>query len=223
MISKTDFEKIDFYWFHHIMKEYELIPHDSLLFRASDTIEERPTPRLCPDTGKTGVYFSAYYSHLAECRCIEERRDMYLSMYKTTKTLRIQVGKYAFTNNYTGRYSQPFWTVPSEDNTSHYDSEIHSTDPNVIDFGHPTERDERHAELFLVEKDLENVVYVASVRITFGECVRIWYRQSWFEEMANRYILHSDSRGIPDVHNIENESFQPISYNLRERLHNEHE
>lgn len=183
------------------MKEYLIVRKNSLVFRASDTEERNPVVSTCPDTGKTGAYFSLYYSYLSEVRVTEEMKDKYINMYHTTQDMLINYGKYGFTDNYSGRYSEPNWIVAPEDNISHVDDRIISIDPNVVDFGDPY-KDEKHMELFLVEEDLSNLNFIDSWKLTIGECVRRWYKQSWFEQMANDYMYTPDGDRLRDVRDL---------------------
>lgn len=165
------------------------IPKHTILYRADDDIKPYLTPQKCPDTGKKGVYFSSFTPYHAETRCTERMKDQMISVYYLTSDIVVSDGKYAFTCNYTHPlYPTTGWEhVQEEDNISHFDDSLWSLDPNVIEYGN--EHDKRHSELFLTFDDLKCVTFDRAYLFTVGECIRKWYKQSWFETMVDQYVL----------------------------------
>lgn len=157
-----------------------------MLFRADDKACEHPIPKYCNDTGKTGVYFACNNVYLAETMCVEYMRNMTIARYVLEADIEVNVGKYGFTRGYT-KYPTSGWDkVDPSDNVSHYDDTLWPIDLNVIAIGHKA--DYRHSELFLVEEHLKHVRYIDHYTMTVGECVRKWYKQSWFEDMVDNYL-----------------------------------
>lgn len=167
--------------------DYVTLEKETVLYHANDLEVQTPYPMICPDTGKFGVYFSAFDNYLEECRCTERMRDQTISIYYLIENVTVSVGKYGFTRGYSDPYPTTGWeTVRNEDNISHYDDSLWPLDQNVIEYGN--DHDSKHAELFLTPNDLKKVRFVSSYRLTLGSCIRKWYKQSWFESMAHEYI-----------------------------------
>lgn len=148
--------------------DFVVIPANTVIYRASDVIEINPQPRLCDETGKTGVYFSAFSPYLAETMILEYGNSLYINVYELTKDISVNVGKYGFTRNYTGRYARFNWTVPEEDNISHFDNEICPIGDFIKEFNGV------HGELFLVERELSTIQYKSTYIMTFEEAKRKW-------------------------------------------------
>ena len=142
----------------------------TVLYRAAKTIEEHPTPRLCGDTLKEGVYFSAFNPYLSETMCIEYNEDLMVAVYVVVEVIdNIDNGKYAFTHDYTGRYADRIWDyVPPEDNHSHIDFGVKAVSDSVCEY------DGYCAELFLTENDLSKIRYVKAYPMTLEECKKKW-------------------------------------------------
>lgn len=167
--------------------DHVTIEKETILYHADDIEVRDPYPMRCSDTGKYGVYFSVFDSYLEECKCTERMRDQVISIYFLSENVTVSVGKYGFTRGYSDPYPTTGWeTVRDEDNISHYDNALWPLDQNVIEYG--DENDIKHAELFLVPKDLSKLRFVSSYRLTLGNCIRKWYKQSWFESMAHEYV-----------------------------------
>jgi hypothetical protein len=135
------------------------IPAGTILYRAALTLEEHLTPRYCPDTGKTGVYFAIGSPYLSETMTIEYDHDLIVGVYQLTKTIRVREGKYAFRKQ-------------KKKNISH------------IEFGLSAVNEQMQrappgsAELFLVERHLQSVVYRGSYTITVDEAIEKWQKPS---------------------------------------------
>lgn len=166
---------------------YTVIPAGTNLFHADIIKRNRPIPTYCPDTGKTGVYFAADNTYLAETKCVELMKPMIITHYLLNRDVKVTLGKYEFTRGYTKYPTSGWGVIDPEDNVSHYDDSLWSTDVNTIDYGDAS--DFRHAELFLVASDLDGLTYIDAYTITIAECMRKWYKQSWFEEMVEKYVL----------------------------------
>lgn len=157
-----------------------------ILYRASLPEDDPLSTRTCPDTGKTGVYFYAYHSYMAECMCIEQLTNMIISVYRVSEPIIVSIGKYGFTRGYSHPYPTTGWeSVRPEDDISHYDTNIHSTDVNVVDC---TDDYHYHTEVFLSPYELKKLTLLTSYHVTVGECIRRWYKQSWFETMVDYYV-----------------------------------
>lgn len=145
------------------------IKKGTILYRGAISVEEKPKPRKCEDTGKVGVYFSCFHPYLAETMCVEYENDLYIGMYEVTEDIEnVSNGKYAFTNGYTGRYSKRWNDVPPEDNLSHIDFFVYPVSSRICGCK------EKHAELFLTEKDLSKIKYLGSYKMTLDECRKKW-------------------------------------------------
>lgn len=169
------------------------IHNGTMLFHAADIPIERPIATYCNDTGKTGMYFACNNVYLAETMCLEYMQNLTISRYILEADVNVSVGKYSFTRGYT-KYPTTGWDkIDPEDNISHYDDTLWPIDLNVISLGHHA--DYRHSELFLVEADLQHVRYLDCYTMTVGECVRKWYKQSWFEDMVDNYMRQQWSPG----------------------------
>lgn len=166
--------------------QYTTVHSGAMLFRADDKPIENPKPKYCNDTGKTGVYFSCNNVYIAETMCTEYMKTMTISRYVLTADVTVNVGKYGFTRGYTKYPTSGWQTVDPVDNISHYDDTLWPIDLNVVSIGHKA--DYRHSELFLVESDLQYVKYLDYYVMTVGECIRKWYKQSWFEDMVDNYV-----------------------------------
>lgn len=166
--------------------DFVVIPANTIIYRASDIIEVEPQPRPCEDTGKRGVYFSAYSPYLAESMILEYGNSLYINVYEIVKDISVNVGKYGFTRNYTGRYARFNWTVPEEDNLSHFDNEICP----IGDFIKPFEG--ICGELFLVERELRSIKYKSTYIMTFDEAKRKWGKDIQGNGNGdNRYSIRS--------------------------------
>lgn len=176
-------------YFEEVPLQFEILPEGTWLYHASENGVDQsnpnsipiPNPTECPDTGKRGVYFSARDPFLSEVRSTETLHDMTITCFRTLEDIPLNIGKYGFTRNYTGRYALPHWTVPDDDNYSHIDYEIGSLDSNVVEYNHGP-------EVFLNDIDINKILYVSTYHITTGECIRKWYKQTWFESYVNKVL-----------------------------------
>lgn len=165
------------------MINYITIPQNTTIYRADSHIVKNPVSTVCADTGKTGVYFCMGNPYLEESRCTERMQNQVISIYTINKPITVSVGKYGFTRGYSAPYTTAGWTsVNDDDNIAHYDDKIGPLDFNIIDASFD------NGELFLTNKELDNVVFVDYYTITVGECIRKWYKQSWFETMVEKYV-----------------------------------
>lgn len=170
--------------------EFITLHKGTRLFHAAEDLIEMEMAKECPETGKRGAYFSAGDAFLAEVRTVETLKDMYIKCFRTSEDIILNVGRYGFTRGYTGRYATTHWTVPDEDNLSHIDNEIGTFDVNVIEHTHGP-------EIFLNENDLEKIQFHSNYFLTVGECIRKWYKQTWFEDIVNRGLRRLSN--VPEV------------------------
>lgn len=142
------------------------------LYRASKTVEEHPTPRECGDTGKTGTYFALGNPYLSEMMCVEYGESLWVARYKVVEDIEnLSIGKYGFTNGYTGRYAKSWNEVPPEDNLSHIDFDIYP----IINYGGKYKDEPNgHVEVFLTERDLVKIEFVDCYLMTLDECIKKW-------------------------------------------------
>jgi hypothetical protein len=143
----------------------------AILYRAAQTVEQHPTPRLCSDTGKKGVYFSLNSPYISETMCIEYNMPLTICVYRVIQDIvDISPEKYAFRyDENTGEMKdiyyyamvdhQPINALP-EDNVSHIDDRIDAISTNIQDAPPGC------AELFLVEYDLDCIQYVSNYSMT---------------------------------------------------------
>ena len=171
---------------YRVVINYETIPANTMLYRAALTVEQRPTPRLCLETGKTGVYFSMNHPYLAETMIIERGIDMPIAVYITTAPLRVVVGKYTIPGEVL-RELQDITRDPRNmcenrselENEAHIDHEI---EPIISTYFHPScpDPDEIHpqgsqpAELFLTARELRHVQYIGCYFRSVNEVQNIW-------------------------------------------------
>lgn len=131
------------------------IPANTMLYRAALSVEIQPTPRLCSDTGKTGVYFSMNHPWLAENMVIEYDTDLPIAVYKTTQPMTVTIGKY------TSR-------------TSHVEPEILP----LNDYAHTPHGTNYETypstELFLTPENLPKISYIGCYFRTVREVSAIW-------------------------------------------------
>jgi hypothetical protein len=140
---------------------YYTIPKGTTLYRSADKIcpykNSYLRRRVCPDTGKNGVYFSTYvFQSLA--MAIEYGADLQLGVFKTTGPIKVIVGKYSYQYIHPERYFRPDGSFiinvkPTRDeNVSH----IEQTYP-LIDFKDHVLFDKRldskNGEVFLAKLD----------------------------------------------------------------------
>ena len=150
-----------------------------MLYRAALTVEQRPTPRLCLETGKTGVYFSMNHPYLAETMIIERGIDMPIAVYITTAPLRVVVGKYTIPGEVLRELRNMCENRSELENEAHIDHEI---EPIISTYFHPScpDPDETHpqgsqpAELFLTARELRHVQYIGCYFRSVNEVQNIW-------------------------------------------------
>lgn len=105
-----------------------IIPKGFLLYRAANTAEEYPQPRLCSDTDKFGTYFCVMNPVIAELMTLEKKKSLIVTCYKTTKDITVSFGKYS----YRELHDHDFEIMDMADslekyniyNVSHYDNEL---------------------------------------------------------------------------------------------------
>jgi hypothetical protein len=146
------------------------IPAGTKLYRAADTLEMVPIPRECSDTGKQGVYFSAFHPYLAETMILERDKPLEVAEYEVTRPItHVTGGKYAFRR---GReWDEMRYPLPPEDNVSHIDFGTEPTDLNAK----PLHTDP-YAELFLTRPDLNSINFTGSYYMTVRDAMRKWYK-----------------------------------------------
>ena len=132
------------------------IPVGVILYRANRVLEELPTAHLCPDTGKTGTYFSANDPFLSETMCSEYWTDMIIGIYEVVQPIRAIIGKN---------------TIHEED-VSHVDSEIDA----IFATKTPTKP---YAELFITQKQIHKIKFVDSYNFTLKESIEKWGYHDW--------------------------------------------
>jgi hypothetical protein len=150
------------------------------LYRASPagTVEQHPAPRLCNDTGKTGVYFTNNHPFLSECMAIEYDKDMDVAHYIITEPFTVEYGKYNFRR---GRdlHHPSLSPVQPIDNISHFDMDVGPRED--VAKGDPlhTYPDEPYGELFLSKDSghLDKIRFVSSYRITPFQARSRWVKQ----------------------------------------------
>jgi hypothetical protein len=154
---------------------YTIIPKGTILYRSADKICEYKNSHLrrreCPDTGKTGVYFSTYvFQSLA--MAIEYGADLELGIFKTTAPIKVMNGKYNFRFLHPERYFRSDGSfianinVKRDENVSH----IEQTYP-LVDLKHHVlfdkELDSKNGEIFLTRlEDLKNVKLLKTYSFT---------------------------------------------------------
>jgi hypothetical protein len=119
-----------------------IIPAGTKLFRSAVTYEEHPQPRYDPnDTGKTGVYFSAFHPHFAKTMMtVRDDQVQWLAKYYTNRDIHgVSPWKYEPQREFLNRSHIEFGNVVAS--------------PQV------TEGDKPFAELFLRPEDLDAVVW----------------------------------------------------------------
>ena len=109
--------------------ERMLIPAGTTLYRACDDLTKHKEPRVCPDTGKRGLYFGTYV-FLSLAMAIEYDRDLQLGEFVTTTDISVFVGKYSFRLINPRRYFNDSMELklqvdPTEDEqVPHFDNEM---------------------------------------------------------------------------------------------------
>ena len=167
---------------YRVNLDYETIPANTMLYRAAPIVEEHPTPRLCTDTLKTGVYFSMNHPYLAETMIAEKSADMPIAVYITTAPLRVVVGKYAVPGKPQRDLDAlelsvcgPAFVGVVCENLSELTDESH-VDRRVLPLYDTTIQPEApFAELFLTEEQLRHVHYIGCYFRTQQEVSQIWY------------------------------------------------
>jgi hypothetical protein len=137
------------------------ISKGEIIYRGARTVEKNPIPRLCPETGKTGVYFSIGHPFIAEGMSVEYNKPLYIAKYVLTENIFVGRGKYGYRTLEPKRYILPYdiSIVRPQHNISHIDFEL-IPEPIEINFHGKV------AELFLNPYDLELIEYVDSYRVT---------------------------------------------------------
>jgi len=120
------------------------------LYRASKTLEKKPKPRICSDTKKKGVYFSAFERYLAELMIIEYNENLIVAEYITTKNIKLKIGKY----------------VSNESHISKMMGGIIRTKE--------TKNPRRSTEVFLTEDNLSKIKYLSSYKMTVDNAKKKW-------------------------------------------------
>jgi hypothetical protein len=153
----------------------------AILYRAGQTAERYPTPRLCSDTGKRGVYFSLNSPYLSETMCIEYNRPLKICIYRVIQDIvDISPEKYAFRyDENTGEMKDIYYEAMIdhhpinallEDNVSHFDNRIDAISSSI------QKAPPDCAELFLVGHDLNCIQYVGEYDMTVAEAIRKWQK-----------------------------------------------
>jgi hypothetical protein len=151
------------------MERTYALPAGTILYRAADTVERNPTPRECPDTGKTGVYFSALDPYLAETMTIERNRPLEVAVHELARpVIHISDGKYAFRQG--RKYNEMPDPLPDEYNLSHIDFNVEPTHRRAKPLN------DACAELFLTPPDLDAVKFKRYYRMTVREARRRYLR-----------------------------------------------
>ena len=136
--------------------QHQVIQANIMLYRASLIVEPQPQPRLCDDTGKTGVYFSMNHPFLSENMVIEYDSDLPIAVYKTIAPITVSVGKNASkTESHVDYKINPVndtANLPYGDYYTHYPA----------------------AELFLTQENLSKIQYLGCYFRTVKEAYDIW-------------------------------------------------
>lgn len=164
---------------YKVVLPYETIPENTMLYRAAPTVEEHPTPRECTETLKVGVYFSMNHPYLAETMIAEKQFDMPIAVYKTTKPLKVVVGKYTIRCRACREAERVIRQIRGDRNVilnlDELQNEAH-VDHDVLPLLDATVKPEApFAELFLTKKELPHVKYLGCYFRTQQEIEQIWY------------------------------------------------
>jgi hypothetical protein len=140
---------------------YLKIPAGSRLYRAAITEEQIVQPRYCPDTGKTGGYFSIFHPFLSETMADEYHRPLILSQYNLNTDIAVILGKYS--SNLLG---------PDENqNVSHIEF-----GPNIIPINRDLEYHGYYAELFIKNSDLNKLQFLGSSTVYPAEVIFAYHK-----------------------------------------------
>lgn len=132
------------------------------LYTAAEKNEEALVPRICPETGKLGIYFSANDRCLAELECLKRQKDLYICSYQTKFWLKLSIGRIPYSQ------SQP---QPIR-NVSHINTMSNEIIPN-IDFD-DSKIQNTFAEVFLNDNDLQYLEPVGFYLMTVDEALEEW-------------------------------------------------
>lgn len=157
---------------------YYTIPKGTVLYRSASSIcpykNSYLRRKVCPDTGKNGVYFSTYILQ-SLAMAIEYGEDLELGIFETTAPIKVMNGKYSFRFIHPERYLRDdgsFITgvkTRKDENVSH----IGDTYP-IIDFKKHVRFDKelphKHGEVFLAStEDLKKVKMVKTHRFSLKD------------------------------------------------------
>ena len=124
------------------------IPRGTRLYRAVVNFDELFQPHLCPDTGKTGCYFSCYNPFLSDSMALEYQKPLFRAEFKVLYDIKCTVGKYAFRKLPQGKQ-----------NVNHIDFEIGAL---TLD----DDPSRKYAEVFLTKDELYKLEMMDFVVIT---------------------------------------------------------
>jgi len=144
------------------------IHKNALLYRAAPTVEEHPTPRVCSDTDKIGVYFAIGSPMLSETMAYEYQQDMIVSVYELVQDIDVSYGKYSYIDLNPSKYPKGYGSCRPEDNISHFDDNIQPVYPIRGQFP-------ESCELFLIEKDLKWVRFKGCYEYSLNKCIQDYY------------------------------------------------
>lgn len=135
------------------------IPSGSMLYRGALTVEPNPIPRLCNETGKTGVYFALNHPFLSENMCLEYESDLNIAVYKTTAPITLEVGKYESRSSYIDFDVEPVNGFRYIEMGDYYQSR-------------------RSIEVFLTQNELTKIQYLGCYFMTYSNAFARWIGES---------------------------------------------
>ena len=136
-----------------------LLPSWMCLYRAAETLDSQPKPRICLDTGKKGVYFSLNSPYLAETMVSEYNKQLTIGVYQLTRPIKVYKGKYSYRSM-------------NNANISHIDNKIIGMFSTILP-------KEDYAELFLNKHDCKHVQLIDSYKLSVKESRIKWGYYRW--------------------------------------------
>ena len=140
----------------------------TFLYTATEKIEESLVSKICPETGKFGIYFSANDEFLAELECLKRQKDLFICVYQTKFYLKLSLGRIPHIQSQVQIQPQSHLIR----NVSHINTNPDEIIPK-IDFDDSTLQNS-YAEVFLNDNDLQYLEPVEAYLMTVNEARKKW-------------------------------------------------